>query len=113
MLASQELAAEGIHVRVVNMPSIKPIDRALLVASAQETGAVVTAEEHNIIGGLGAAVAEVLAEEYPTIMRYVGIRDRFGTSGDPNVLLEKYGLRAAHIAAAVRDAMHAQRQAAM
>ena len=113
ILASQELAAEGIHVRVVNMPSIKPIDRALLVASAQETGAVVTAEEHNIIGGLGAAVAEVLAEEHPAIMRYVGIRDRFGTSGDPNVLLEKYGLRAAHIAAAVRDAMHAKRQAAM
>ena len=113
ILASQELAAEGIHVRVVNMPSIKPIDRALLVASAQETGAVVTAEEHNIIGGLGAAVAEVLAEEHPTLMRYVGIRDRFGTSGDPNVLLEKYGLRAAHIAAAVRDAMHAKRQAAM
>ncbi len=108
MLAACDLAQKGIHIRVVNMPSIKPIDRTLLVDSARKTGAVVTAEEHSIIGGLGSAVAEVLAEEYPVPMRYVGIRDRFGTSGDPNVLLEAYGLHASHIAAAVRDVLHAK-----
>jgi len=97
MLAACDLAQKGIHIRVVNMPSIKPIDRTLLVDSARKTGGVVTAEEHSIIGGLGSAVAEVLAEEYPVPMRYVGIRDRFGTSGDPNVLLEAYGLRGPHI----------------
>ena len=108
MLAACDLAQKGIHIRVVNMPSIKPIDRTLLVDSARKTGAVVTAEEHSIIGGLGSAVAEVLAEEYPVPMRYVGIRDRFGTSGDPNVLLEAYGLRASHIVAAVKDVLHAK-----
>lgn len=108
MLAACDLAQKGIHIRVVNMPSIKPIDRTLLVDSARKTGAVVTAEEHSIIGGLGSAVAEVLAEEYPVPMRYVGIRDRFGTSGDPNVMLEAYGLRASHIAAAVTDVLHAK-----
>ena len=108
MLAACDLVQKGIHIRVVNMPSIQPIDRTLLVDSARKTGAVVTAEEHSIIGGLGSAVAEVLAEEYPVPMRYVGIRDRFGTSGDPNVLLEAYGLRASHIAAAVKDVLHAK-----
>ena len=108
MIAARQLAGEGIRVRVLNIPSIKPIDRELLTASARKTGAVVTAEEHNIIGGLGSAAAEVLAEEYPVVMRYVGIRDRFGASGDPNVLLEAYGLRAPHIIEAVRDAVRAK-----
>lgn len=108
MIAARQLAGEGIRVRVLNIPSIKPIDRELLTASARKTGAVVTAEEHNIIGGLGSAAAEVLAEEYPVVMRYVGIRDRFGASGDPNVLFEAYGLRAPHIIEAVRDAVRAK-----
>ena len=79
------------------MHTIKPIDKELLIKCAGETGAVVTAEEHNIYGGLGSAVAEVLAKEYPVPMGFVGIEDRFTESGDYEQLLKKYGLSAENI----------------
>ncbi len=90
--AAGELAAEGINVSVVNVASVKPLDEETIVRIAKQTKAVVTAEEHNIIGGLGSAVAEVLGEKLPTPMVRVGIKDLFGESGSPQQLLEKYGL---------------------
>lgn len=95
--AAETLQAEGISARVVNMASIKPIDADLLIESAKKTGAIVTAEEHNILGGLGSAVTEVLAESYPVPVLRVGVEDVFGKSGPAKELLHIYGLDAAHI----------------
>ncbi len=95
--AAELLAAEGISAAVVNISTIKPLDVELIVAQAQKTGAVVTCEEHNIYGGLGSAVAEVLVENCPVPMVRVGVEDKFGESGLPDELLEKYGLTAANI----------------
>ena len=92
--AREILAGMGISARVINMASIKPIDREIIIKAAKETGAIVTAEEHNIMGGLGSAVAEVLCETVPVPMLRVGTEDVFGKSGKPNVLLEMYGLDA-------------------
>ncbi len=92
--AKKILAEQGISARVINMASIKPIDRDIIVKAAKETGAIVTAEEHNIIGGLGSAVAEVLCETVPVPMLRVGTEDVFGKSGKPNILMEMYGLDA-------------------
>ncbi len=92
MEAAEVLAEKGISARVINMATIKPIDKEILVKAAKETGAIVTAEEHNVIGGLGSAVAEVLAENSPVPMRRVGTQDVFGRSGTPSALLELYGL---------------------
>lgn len=103
--AKQILAEQGISARVVNMATIKPIDREIIVKAARETGAIVTAEEHNIIGGLGSAVAEVLAEEYPAPMQRVGTQDVFGRSGKPYPLLELYGLDAKTIAEKAKAAI--------
>jgi transketolase len=100
--AAQELDEEGIKVAVVNVASVKPLDEETIVAYAQKTGAVVTAEEHNIIGGLGSAVAEVLGEKAPTPLVRVGIKDTFGESGRPLELLEKYGLTKNEVKAAVK-----------
>ena len=98
MIAADTLQAEGISVRVVNMATIKPIDKDLILACAAETGAIVTAEEHNIIGGLGSAVAEVLVESgKPIPMLRVGVEDTFGRSGPALELLDLYGLTAPHI----------------
>ena len=99
MEAAELLAADGISAAVVNISTIKPLDNALITEMAQKTGAVVTAEEHNIYGGLGSAVAEVLVENCPVPMARVGVEDKFGESGLPDELLEKYGLTAANIAA--------------
>ena len=96
--AAELLAADGISAAVVNMSTIKPLDNALITKMAQKTGAVVTCEEHNIYGGLGSAVAEVLVETCPVPMARVGVEDKFGESGLPDELLEKYGLTAANIA---------------
>ena len=96
--AAEALAAEGISAAVVNISTIKPLDNALITEIAQKTGAVVTCEEHNIYGGLGSAVAEVLVENCPVPMARVGVEDSFGESGLPDQLLEKYGLTAANIA---------------
>ena len=96
--AADMLAKKGIRARVVNFHTIKPIDVDLLLACARETGAIVTAEEHNVRGGLGSAVAETLAKHCPVPQEFVGIEDTFTESGDYEKLLAKYGLSAAHIA---------------
>lgn len=103
--ARELLAAEGICARVINIHTIKPIDRDILVKAAKETGAIVTAEEHNVIGGLGSAVAEVLAEEAPVPVLRVGVNDSYGHSGTVPALLEAYGLTPAHIAERAKEAL--------
>jgi len=100
--AAQILEKEGIRARVVDLHTIKPLDKELIVRCAQETGAVVTAEEHSILGGLGGAVAEVLVENEPVPMVRVGLKDIFGESGKPEDLLVKYGLTPADVAGAAR-----------
>lgn len=103
--AAEALAAEGINAEVVNIHTIKPIDKELLVATAKKTGAIVTAEEHNIVGGLGSAVAEVIVENYPVPMKKVGTMDTFGESGKPDDLLKKYNLTADAIAKAAKEVL--------
>lgn len=103
--AAELLKAEGISARVVNIHTIKPIDRELLVESARKTGAIVTCEEHNIIGGLGSAVAEVLSEEYPVPVVRIGVKDEYGRSGKVPELLEMYGLTVGDIIAAAKRAI--------
>lgn len=90
--AAETLAKQGIQAEVINVHTIKPLDEETVIASAKKTGKVVTAEEHSIIGGLGSAVAEVLARQCPTKQAFVGVQDSFGESGSPDDLLEKYGL---------------------
>ena len=90
--AKDILSKEGINARVINIHTIKPIDKDLLIKAAKETKAIVTAEEHSIIGGLGSAVAEIVTEECPVPVLKVGIKDTFGESGKPNELLKAYGL---------------------
>ncbi len=102
--AKELLKQEGINARVINIHTIKPIDTDLLVKAAKETGAVVTAEEHSVVGGLGGAVTEVLSENYPVPVLRVGVQDKFGKSGKPDQLMELYGLTAADIAAAAKEA---------
>ena len=106
--AAEMLAEEGISATVLNMPTIKPIDEEAIAAAAKATGAIVTCEEHNIIGGLGSAVAEVLAEKASARLVRVGVKDTFGESGKPADLLKKYGLTAADIAAAAKQAIAAK-----
>ena len=100
--AAETLAAEGIDARVINIHTIKPLDKEIILKAAKETGAIVTAEEHSIIGGLGSAVAETVCEGCPVPMLRVGVEDRFGKSGKVPPLLEEYGLTAANIADKVR-----------
>jgi transketolase len=102
MKAAETLAEVGINAEVVNVSSIKPLDVETIVASAKKTGAVVTAEEHSIVGGLGGAVAEVLGEECPVPMKRVGMKDCFGESGQPAELLKKYGMTAEDIVEAAK-----------
>lgn len=101
--AACALADEGIHVRVINLHTIKPIDREILIRAAQETGAIITAEEHQVTGGLGSAVAEVLAQSCPVPMKFIGMPDRFGESGQPGELMKKYGLTSGAIMEALRE----------
>lgn len=96
--AAEILKEKGINARVIDMHTIKPIDAEIIEKASRETGAIVTVEEHNILGGLGGAVAEVLAETTPCIMKRVGLNDVFGKSGKPPALLEKYKLTAKDIA---------------
>lgn len=100
---AKELAQAGISARVINMASIKPIDKDAIVKAAQETGAILTAEEHNVVGGLGSAVAEVVVQEAPVPMAFVGVQDSFGESGTPKELMAKYGLTAKDIVAAAKN----------
>ena len=103
--ARELLAAEGISAAVVNVHTIKPIDREAVVKAAEETGAIVTAEEHNVLGGLGAAVAEVVCETSPVPVLRVGVEDSFGRSGTVPALLELYGLTPENIAAKAKVAV--------
>lgn len=100
--AAETLKAEGIDAEVINISTIKPLDNELVLASAKKTGKVVTAEEHSIIGGLGSAVCELLAEEHPVKVTRIGVKDCFGQSGTPAALLEHYGLTAADIVKACK-----------
>jgi transketolase len=105
LLAADELAKSKISARVLDMHTIKPIDEHAIIDAAHDTGAIVTAEEHQVIGGLGGAVAEVLAEHYPVPMERVGMKDSFGESGSAGDLLDKYGMRAANIVTAVKHVL--------
>jgi len=109
--AAQALAGAGISARVLNLSCLKPLDWELVVDSARRTGAVVTAEEHMITGGLGSSVAEVLSEHCPVPLRRVGIRDIFGISGKPKLLLEHYGLTPADVQAAALKVMELKARA--
>ncbi|MEW5702843.1 MAG: transketolase family protein [Candidatus Zixiibacteriota bacterium] len=105
LVATETLAARGIDARVINLHTIKPIDRMLLIAAADECGAIVTAEEHQIHGGLGSAVAEVVVRHCPVPMEFVAVDDRFGQSGTPDELMTAFGLKARDIVAAVERVM--------
>ncbi|MEW9077931.1 transketolase family protein [Terrisporobacter glycolicus] len=106
IIAADMLKEENINARVINMSTIKPIDTELIIKAAKETKAIITAEEHSIIGGLGSAVSEVVSENHPTIVKKVGVNDSFGESGTPNELLEKYGLNAKNIVEKVKEALN-------
>jgi transketolase len=108
--AAELLAAEGIAARVVHVPTLKPLDPEGVIRSAEQTGLVVTTEEHTIIGGLGSAIAEILGEHRPTPMLRHGLADVYGESGSNDGLLEKYGLTATHIAAAVHRLLRSARR---
>jgi len=107
--AADELATEGISARVINMSSIKPLDEEAILSAASETGCIVTAENHNILGGLGSAVAEVVTSRLPVPVLRVGIRDAFGEVGTPDWLAEKFRIGSTHIAQAAREALALKR----
>ena len=103
--AAEILKAEGISARVVDIHTIKPIDKDIIVKAAKETGAIVTVEEHNVYGGLGSAVAEVVCEEKPVPVLRVGVQDKFGTSGKPAELFELYNITPEYIAQKAKEAI--------
>lgn len=103
--AADELALEGIDARVVSLPSVKPADREFLAACAEETGCIVTAKDHNILGGLGGAVAEVEPNMNPCPFEFVGVADTFGDAGEPAELATKHEIHVSAISAAVRRAL--------
>lgn len=103
--AKEILAKEGIAAKVINIHTIKPIDSNLLIEAAKETGAIVTVEEHSVIGGLGSAVSEVISETYPTPVLKVGVKDVFGESGKPEELLKGYGLTSDDVVKKVKEAI--------
>ena len=109
--AAETLAKDDIQARVINLHTIKPLDAAALIAAAKETGAIVTAEEHTVLGGLGSAVAEVLVQHHPVPMRFVGVADRFGTSGDPAELLKAFHLMPEDIVKAAKDVLRLKQNA--
>jgi len=105
IIAAKELEAEGIGAAVLNLGTVKPMDEEKVVELAKTAGAIVTVEEHQIACGMGSMVAEVLAGKQPTPIEFVGVRDKFGQSGEPNELLEHYGMGVSHIKEAVRRAV--------
>jgi transketolase len=105
LLAADQLSQNGTSVRVVNIHTIKPIDTAEIIKAAWDTGAIVTAEEHSILGGLASAVSEVVVQNHPVPMEFIGIKDRFGQSGSPAELMAEYGLNPEHIVTAVEKAI--------
>ena len=100
LVAAEKLYKDGIEAEVINVPTIKPLDKETILKSVRKTGCVVTAEEAQAVGGLGGAIAELLADEHPAPMVRIGMQDRFGESGEPNQLLTHFGLDAKHIALA-------------
>lgn len=105
LLAAEELAKEGKEVRVINNHTIKPLDKDILVAAARETGAIITVEEHQVRGGMGSAVAELLTQECPVPTEFIGVQDRFGESGEPKELIESFGMGVKSIKEAVQKAI--------
>lgn len=105
MLACDELEKEGISARLVNLHTPKPIDRDAIISAAYETGAIVTVEEHTVLGGLGSAIAEVVAQTRPVPMKMVGVQDRFGVSGDPSELFDYFGLTPKNIVIAAKETL--------
>ena len=103
--AARELAKAGVSVDLINIHTIKPLDRAAVLASVQKTGCAVVAEEHQLLGGLGSAITQVLAQEYPAPMEFVAVQDSFGESGKPTQLLDKYGLGVDNIIAQAKKVM--------
>ncbi|MBU2104074.1 transketolase family protein [Patescibacteria group bacterium] len=103
LLAARALAAEGIEVSVLHVPSIKPLDTEAVVQAAKRAGRVITLEEHQVMGGFGSAIAECLSEHYPVPVRRMGVQDAFGQSGKPEELMEHYGLSATHIIKVVKS----------
>ena len=101
--AAEKLAEDGIDVRVIDMHTIKPLDEEIIIKAAEETGAIVTAEEHSVIGGLGSAVAEVVVRNHPVKMSMVGQKDTYGESGKPDELKKKYGMTSDDIIKAVKE----------
>lgn len=102
VVAHEQLKREGIHVRVLDMATVKPLDEEAIIRAASETGGIVTAEEHLLHGGLGARVAQLVAKHQPVPMEFVGLADRYAESGDPEALMRKYGLTSEQVVAAVR-----------
>ena len=102
LVASEVLGKQGIDCRVINLHTIKPIDRELIIRTARECGAIVTAEEHQVYGGMGSAVAEVLVSHVPVPQEFVAVMDRFGQSGQPDELLRAFGLKSEDIVVAVK-----------
>lgn len=103
--AAEALQAEGVSARVLNVSTIKPLDEEAILKAARETGAIISAEEHNVLGGLGSAIAECIVQSYPVPMRMVGVQDRFGQSGLPEELLKEYGLTADDIVKAAKEVL--------
>ncbi len=103
LMAAKTLAEKGIHARVINICTIKPLDEEIVIEAAKACGKVITCEEHSIIGGLGEAVAAVLAEKCPTAMRRIGVNDEFGHSGPAWEVLRQFGLCADHIVEVAED----------
>ena len=107
--AAEELAADGVSARVINMSSIKPLDEEAVLSAAGDTGCIVTAENHSVLGGLGSAVAELVTSRYPVPVMRVGVPDRFGKVGTTDGLMEEFGMSASHIAQTAREALHLAR----
>lgn len=103
--AADTLSKDGIEARVLDMHTVKPVDQDAIIKAAQETGHIVTAEEHSIVGGLGAAVAQIATRHQPVPMAFVAIMDQYAESGDPDALFEKYGISPAHIIEAAREVL--------
>lgn len=107
--AAQQLAGEGIEAHILHVPTIKPLDAQAIVAAADKTGLVLTTEEHSVIGGLGAAVAEVLGQQRPTLMRIHGLQDTYGESGPDDAMLEKYQITPRHVVAEAKQLLQQAR----
>ena len=105
LLAAKTLEDEGVEVEVVNLATVKPLDKEAIIALARKTKCIVTIEEHQIYGGMGSAVAECLAKHFPVPMHFVGVDDRFGQSGTPEELIEHYGMGCDAIVDAAREVM--------